>query len=106
MSKFTFKKDAPMTGLAGVGYPYRSVDVKLDKKVVGAIHAPNWTSDGMWWTVGLKVMKTPAQLEKDPNCPWRWAFFSQRHSTEQAARDWLLRNQWALQVKYQIWKGD
>jgi hypothetical protein len=106
MSKFTFKKDAPMTGLAGVGYPYSSVDVKLGGKVVGMIHAPNWQTDGMYWQVGLKVVKTSAELEKEPSCPWRWAFFSQRHFNEQAARDWLLNNQEALLKKYTLWKGE
>jgi hypothetical protein len=66
--KFTFKKHARSTGLAGVGNPYQNVDIKLNKKVCGAITAPNWRTKDNKWTVGVTVLKTEEEMKEEPNC--------------------------------------
>lgn len=83
-NRFTFKRHPRETGLRSVGHPYQSVDVKLNGKVVGTIHAPYWNRDG--WQ--LMVMVNVRQHE---NCPWSWSNV-RTFNTEQDARDFVLEN--------------
>ena len=85
MSKFTFKKEKRETGLAGVGYPNPDTIIKLDKKPVGYIIAPNWrTGDNKW---GMKF----TVIDGSPS-GWRWLTTKFRFTTEPEAREFILAN--------------
>lgn len=93
--KFTFRKEAPETGLRGVGNPHPPTQIKLRGEMVGTISAPNWqTKDGKW---GVGLMVDDPQPE---NCGWRWVFFKARHDSEPEARAWLLENSPHIFDKY------
>ena len=81
MMKFTFKKEAPTTGLAGVGNPYPDTAIKLKKKVVGQIIAPTWQTTDHKWRVGFMVEAETGR--------WDWRFLKQRFDTEPEVRIWL-----------------
>lgn len=84
--KFTFKKHPRTTGLAAIGYIHQSVDIKLQKKVVGEISAPDWQTKDNKWTVRLTV---EGSHPSNTNCPWRWVNIRSRFDTEEAARDFV-----------------
>ncbi len=88
--KLTFKKHPRETGLRGVGYSHSSVDIKLNKKKIGLIQAPNWQAPDRKW--GLAFTIENDRPEENPNCKWRWAFLKQRFDTEEAAREYLNAN--------------
>ena len=81
--RFTFKKEPHETGLRAVGHPQQSDRIKLNKKEVGQISAPNWQKRG--WTIGFMIMGSAG----NPNCDWHWKFLPERFSEEQKARDWI-----------------
>jgi hypothetical protein len=81
--KFTFKKQPKTTGLASVGYPHPSTDIKLDKKRVGIISAPNWSTKGGKWEI---------QLMRETNDDWNWAYVKQKFDSEPEAREWIKQN--------------
>lgn len=41
MGRVTFKKEPRETGLGAVGHPHQCVNIKVDKRVVGMIDAPD-----------------------------------------------------------------
>ena len=82
--KFTFKRHPRITGLAGIGYTKQSVDIKLDKHIVGIIYAPNWQSVGYTWDVGFTVLKDPTQPVE--SCKWRWIYIKKKYNSEEEAR--------------------
>ena len=84
LPKLSFKKEPRQTGLAGVGYPYRNVTVKMDGKEVGTLHAPNWQTKGDVWECWFMVYGDTG----NPNCNWQ----NRRLKTllsEAAARQWV-----------------
>jgi len=86
--KISFKKHPKETGLQAVGYPYQSVDIKLNGKVVGVIHAPNWQSEG--WKVNFAVMKN--KPDGNPNCDWKWIKLNKIFENEEDAREAIKNN--------------
>ena len=80
--KFTFKKQPLASGLAGVGHPYPTVDVKLNKKTFGVIYPANHSRHH--WTVGYAVRSGSDSFE--------WVFPRNKFNNEQEARDWLQAN--------------
>jgi len=80
MMKLTFRKQKAMTGLAAVGHPNQSVDIKHNKLVIGQISAPNWSTKDHKWGIGLMVKYGDS---------WKWVFFKKRCDTEQEAREWI-----------------
>lgn len=96
--KFTFKKQPRMTGLMGVGYPWQSVNIKLHKKVVGVIKAPNWTTSDNFWRIAFSVMKT--EPDENPNCAWKWVSLSKKFDSEQEARSFIIENFEQLQKQF------
>jgi hypothetical protein len=81
--KFTFKKQPRETGLASVGNPYPDTDIKLNKKIVGQIVAPNWASkDGLWYI----------RLTRKKEGGWLWVQIKQKFESEPEAREWLQTN--------------
>jgi hypothetical protein len=104
----TFKKQTRKTGgtgLLSVGYPNRSVNIKLDGEVVGTIVAPNWKTEGYYWRILFAVgkEKTPS----DPS-PFKWVSVNSSFDDEQSARQWVKDNaatilSWGLHAP---WKDD
>jgi len=85
--KFTFKKEPHRTGLAGTGYPYQNVAIKLGGKYVGCVRAPDWQSRS--WKINIMVQGCS---EGNPNATWHWIFISKSFNDEQEARKWILDN--------------
>lgn len=81
--KFTFKKDAKMTGLAAVGNSYPDTRIKVNKQETGCISAPNWHSKHNKWTVRFMVVK---EATKEDPCEWKWMTVSKRFDSEPEAR--------------------
>jgi len=95
--KLSFRKDPPTTGLAGVGHPHPSTQIKGDKLCVGIINAPYWATKDSKWGIQLAV-----KSDKPENCDWAWIFFKQRFDTEPEARQWL-KDRWdSICKKYSI----
>lgn len=86
----TFKKEAKLTGLAAIAHPYQSVDIKVNKKVVGYIAAPNAFTDDLW-IVMFRVWKT--DNDKKENCSWKWVTLKQKFDTEEEARIFIKENE-------------
>lgn len=87
--KITFKKEKPLTGLAAVGSPKASTDIKVDKLVVGVIAAPSWQTKDDLWSVKLAVAKE--KTEKDP-APFKWVTMKKRFASELEARAFVEQN--------------
>lgn len=87
--KFTFKKDAQMTGLAGVGNPRPDTRIKMNKQEIGCISAPNWQSKDDKWTVRFTVTK---EATKEDPCEWKWVTVSKRFDSEPEARLFVKAN--------------
>lgn len=104
MVKVTFKKEPRMPGLMGVGFPYQSVNIKINKKAVGVIHAPNWQSKDSLWGVSFSVMK--AEPDDNPNCNWKWIHLKKRFADEETARGWVKSNIEEVAGKYTFYYMD
>jgi len=91
--KLSFKKQPKETGLATVGNPYQSVDIKADKKLVGTIYAPNWRTKDNLWSIGFMVIDT------EKHSGWKWVTLKFKGETEQECRDWLKENWEEIQAK-------
>ena len=87
--KLTFKKQPKAKGLAGVGYPYQSTDMKLDGKVFGHISAPDWRTETVW-KVRIAVKKS--EPDDNPNCDWKWATFVKDFESDVDAREFIQSN--------------
>lgn len=93
MPKFTFKKEARVTGLAGIASDGPSTIIKLGGREVGLIKSPCRGTLGRQmtdvWTIRLRVVRKPTV---EHPCPWRWAVLRQTHASEPEARAWLIAN--------------
>lgn len=88
MSKLTFKRGPKPTGIAAVGDPYASVDIKLNGQEVGSIHPPNWQSTEHLWRVWVRVADTAS----DRSNAWKNVCFKAKFASEQEARDWVIQH--------------
>ena len=83
IKKFTFKLHPKETGLASVGFPCQSADIKLNKKMCGTIYSPNWrTKDGMY-SASMLV------CDSSTSCGFKWRKLKLSASTLQEAKDWI-----------------
>lgn len=89
-NKFTFRKQNRITGLAGVGYPIRNVDIKLNNRIVGVIHAPNWQKYN--WNIWLSVLKADINENRNLNCHWKNVKLKFIPESEENAREFLQKN--------------
>ena len=94
--RFTFKTEKP-TG------PYSSFDsdrnvIKYQKKEVGLIYQ---SDNG--FKVQLAVVKKDLNADKNPNSPWRWAFFKKEFTSLQEAKEWLNSNIEGLMSKFELY---
>ena len=96
----SFKRQAKITGLAGVGYPNQSVDIKVNKKEVGIISAPNWQTKDNNWRVRLTVKKQ--ESDDNPNRDWKWVSVKKTFENEESARQWVKDNLKTLSMKYEL----
>ena len=95
--KFSFKKEPRLTGLMSVGHPYPNTEIKHNKRVVGTIYGPCYSSPP-GWQVALMVEGD----DRNPNCSWRWIFVKQRFDAEPDARAWLQVNGDLFLKKYTL----
>jgi hypothetical protein len=100
MEKFSisFKRLPRETGLAAVGHPNQSVDIKVNGKECGWIVAPNWQTEDNKWKVGIKVING-----ENLNCSWKWIYFKARFETESEARAWVKDNLKRFDEKYKLY---
>lgn len=84
--RVTFKKEKRETGRMGVGRPYQSVYIKVNKKICGMINAPTWQTKDNKWSVSLSVIKNDIMEDGNENCDWMNKQFRQRFDTEEDAR--------------------
>ena len=103
MPKFTFKKQPRETGLRAVGSPHPDVDIKINKKIVGYIAAPNWMSKKHCWRVRFSVEKEP---NKENPCPWRWYTLAKEFDSEESARLWVKENASDIVEKLSLYPFD
>ena len=94
--RFTFKYHPHMTGLAGVGNPLRSSDIKFDGKVCGLIVAPNWKTKDNFYRVRLTV-ETP-----DNPDDWKWIELKFKSENEKEVRSWLKENTSRILEKFEL----
>jgi hypothetical protein len=100
MLKVTFKKYDKPTGLAAIGYGERSVDIKIDKKLVGTIYAPNWQSEDPTWGISFMVMKT--EPDDNPNSDWKSIRLRAKFASENDAREFIKSNIDRIAEKYTL----
>jgi hypothetical protein len=100
MLKVTFKKWDKLTGLAAIGYGKRSVDIKIDKKLVGTIDAPNWQSEDSTWGISFMVMKT--EPDDNPNSDWKNIRLRAKFASENDAREFIKNNIDRIAEKYTL----
>ena len=89
MMKFTFKKQPKETGLRAVGTPYPDTDIKVNKKVVGYISAPNWQTKTIAWKIRLAVKK---EITTDDPAGLKWVSAKKVFGSEADARQWIKEN--------------
>jgi hypothetical protein len=87
--RLSFKKNKRETGRVGIGYPYPSTDIKVDRKVVGHIIPPTWQTKNNTWSIQIAVEKDDIHSDGNANCPWRWVFLKLEFDEEKDAREYL-----------------
>ena len=90
----SFKKHPRETGLAAIGHPYQSVDIKLNKQCIGMIDAPNWQK--AQWRIRITIK------DSEQFCGWRWIQFKTKFDTEEEAREWVKTNLKAISEEYEL----
>jgi hypothetical protein len=98
--KVTFKKYPKETGLAAIGYSNQSADIKIKKRVIGTIFAPNWQTPDNKWSVGFMVMKT--EPDDNPNCDWRNIRLKAKFDTYENAKQFVVDNIEKISQKYEF----
>lgn len=81
--KFTFKLHPKATGLSAVGNSYQSADIKLNKQIIGTIHAPSWMTKDNKYSVSFAVKN------EESSCGWKWVKLKQRTDTIEQMKEWL-----------------
>lgn len=94
--RLTFKRQPPERGLASVGHTNRSVDIKIDKKVVGVISAPNWSTTDQKWRIRLTVD------DQTKHCGWKWIVLNIQFDDETQAREWLQNHITTIAIKFTL----
>ncbi len=87
--KLSFKKHPKNTGLARIGSPHASVDIKVNKKRIGLIIPPSWNSSHYNWIIRLMVVKENILEDGNENCSWKWIQLKKHFETEGLAREFL-----------------
>jgi len=96
----TFKRQPRATGLASIGTPYPSVDIKLNKQKFGWISPPTWRTDDNKWGIYFSIKKS--EPDSNPNCDWKNVSIKTRFDTEEDARQWMVNNIERILEKYQL----
>ena len=96
--RVSFKQRPRETGLRAVGYPYPTVEVKVNGLVVGYIRPPCWSSREHVWNVQLATEGNDA----NPNRSWGWTFVKQKCQSDEAAREYLKANLQAIHDKHPL----
>lgn len=93
--KFTFKYQPRETGLSAVAHYHRTVDIKLNKKIVGRISPPNAFSSQVYKIIFMI-------LDENDASGWRNATLKATFATEQEAKDYLQEKFEALREKFKF----
>ena len=101
MKGLSFKKQARETGLRSVGNPVPSVDIKINKKVIGYLSAPTWQTKDNKWGINFSVVKP--EPDENPNCKWKWIAVKTRFETENEAREFVKENIEAISKRYTLY---
>ena len=88
----SFKRYAALTGRAAVGYSHQSVVVKVNKKEVGTINAPNWNTKDNYWRIRIAFEKVDINSDGNPNSTWNLWKIGGLYENEDAARQYLKEN--------------
>lgn len=75
--------------LMSVGYPHPTHAIKVNKKEVGMIQSPNWTSKEHVWKVHLTVLQE--KTTENP-CDFRWVVVKKNFENADEAKAFLKEN--------------
>lgn len=98
-TKPTFKKQPKETGLRSIASPDPVVDIKLNKKVIGFISPPYWSSERHKWSIYFRIKK---EVTNESRCPWRNAKLKVEFDTEDEARTYITTNWESLSSKLEL----
>lgn len=95
MSKFTFKREPRLTGLAGIASPHADVQIKLAGEQIGILRGPNPHASHMGW-------KASFAIKADAHPGWVWVRMAHEDASEDEARAWLQRQADNIIAKYAL----
>lgn len=93
-ANFSFKKDIP-SGRYRSFEAQNNYDIRLNKKVVGAIMqirtiGPNKDEDEGKFLLRLMVNKKDPMEDRNPNCVWKWITLKRRFESAEEAKQFVL----------------
>jgi len=97
--RLSFKRDEKATGLSSIASPFRGSSIKRNGNAVGRIRPPHWRTARIYWTVALRIKKTPTT--QDP-CEWGWIIHPGEHASDEKAREWVKSNWHLINHKYDL----
>ena len=100
----SFKKDKPETGLMAANFMLQGVTIKVNKKPMGYIYAPNRQEN--WWSIGIQIIKDEKYTNNNPNCSWMWVRFEEKFETEAEARQFAKDNIERWNQKFNFYYSD
>lgn len=100
--KLTFKREKRVTGLAGIGHPYRNTFIKGDKKHVGLITGPNHR-DATEWEIRFCIKR---EVTVDRPAPFRWVTLKTKFNDEPAARQFVIDRWQDIQRAHDLFQID
>ena len=80
--KITFKNEARLTGLSGVGYPHRNTQIKINNKKFGYIRPPNWTTKDNKWEIFFAIVT-------ENRNGWKWVQIKDRFDSTELAKVYI-----------------
>lgn len=91
--RFSFKLNRPTGRYSWANHT--SIDIKLDRKVVGSIgyHKKGYSGGGAY-KIGFTVIKDGDNFkDSNPNCSWMWIRLKPEFETIEEAKDYFIQNQ-------------
>jgi hypothetical protein len=105
MSPFTLKRQPKETGPDAHKHPFQSIDIRLNKQIVGVIEAPPWYAKGAkrgMWRVSFAVAVTPTD---DHPSKFKWVTVGTDFYDDKLASRWVRDNadailEWGLYAPF------
>jgi len=85
-----------------IGQP--SVDIKLNKKVIGSISAPRNFLQRNYWQIGYAVVRKELMEDGNPNCKWRWITLELKHDNLNLAKEFVRKEENNILKQFNIRK--